>query len=176
MKWLVSALYMWVLILPILAQSKPTVNLDLGVLVLIDPLISGARVALPLTLVTRDESQVAKAHLETSFPSKTISFIGATSGAAAESVKLEIETQLVDSENGETILQIDISASEAIPQGVLLTLTFEVSKQVELGSEIKLKSLKQTSHSIEGQELETAGVDGSIRVLEPLHACLFYLH
>lgn len=160
--------------MPLPAQSRPTANLDLGVVV--ETVSPGEKVSLPLTLVTSGEPQVTRVSVEVSFPSRLFTFVEVSNGAAADSAGVEISIQSRDAEDEEKILQIDVAASAPIPQGVLLNVVLEVAQHVRLDSDIRVKNLKQTALSADGQPLETYGIDGSITVLSPVSACFFYMH
>ncbi|MBI2822605.1 MAG: hypothetical protein HYX74_10300 [Acidobacteria bacterium] len=176
-KFLNSALLFLVVIRPAadcLAQSKPAVNIDLGVV--IDTIPRGGNASLPVTLITVGDAQVAKITLDAAFPSKALSFLEATKGTAAESADAILETEVRDREDGEKVVQIQISAPRAIPQGGLVTLVFQTAHDVELESEITVRNLNQTAQSIDGEEIEAYGIDGSITLLTPAIPCFFYMH
>ncbi len=175
MKWSGLALLVW--LVPASLQAQPTVSVGLGV----DVITPGERVFLAVTLTTTDDPQVGKVFFEMSFPRKLLSFIEATKGRATETAGGEIKTQLRDSEGKieESILRVDVSASRTIPPGVLVKLAFDVSKEAKADSQIKLKNLKLTAQSLEGQPLEARGSDGSITVVSEApvsFACFFYMH
>ena len=172
------------------SQGQPGVNVDLGMVM--DSFLPGDQVSLPVTLVTRNEPQVAKISLEVAYPSELISFVEATLGSGAEAAGAEVTTELVESadpaetevETGQDepqelafkILRLDISASRVIPQGLLLNLTFEVSEQIAINHEIPLENLKQTAQSLDGQEIRARGLGGIIAPIEAIPACFFYMH
>ena len=77
------------------------------------------------------------------------------------------------------ILRVEVSAPQSIPQGVLLKLTFQVSEEAHTPSQIVLRNVKHSAESVEGEALETHGIDGTITVIaadSPFFACFFYLH
>ena len=41
---------------------------------------------------------------------------------------------------------------------------------------IKLKNVKQSAQTVDGQTLDTYGIDGSITVMLPAAPCFFYMH
>ncbi len=172
------------------SQGEPGVNVDLGVIM--DSFLPGEQVSVPITLVTRNEPQVAKISLEVAYPSALISFVEATLGSGAEAAGAEVKTQIVESADSagtemETgpdqsqdlerkILRFDISASHVIPEGVLLNLTFEMSEQIAINHEIPLENLKQAAESLDGQDIRARGLGGIIAPIEAIPACFFYMH
>jgi hypothetical protein len=178
---------MWVVLF---SQGQPGVNVDLGMIM--DSFLPGDQVSLPVTLVTRNEPQVAKISLEVAYPSELLSFVEVTLGSGAEAAGAEVTTELVESADPagtevETgldepqdlefkILRLKIAASRVIPQGLLLNLTFEVSEQIAINHEIPLENLKQTAQSLDGQEIRARGLGGIIAPIEAIPACFFYMH
>ncbi len=73
-------------------------------------------------------------------------------------------------------VRLEITASSVIPEGLLLNLTFELSKEITLNHEIPLENLKLMVQSLDGQEIRARGVGGAISPIEPIPACFFYLH
>ena len=73
-------------------------------------------------------------------------------------------------------VRLEISASRVIPEGLLVSLTFELSEEITLNHEIPLENLKQTAQSLDGQEIRARGLGGSISPIEPIPACFFYMH
>ncbi|MBI2822230.1 MAG: hypothetical protein HYX74_08400 [Acidobacteria bacterium] len=136
----------------------------------------GGNASLPVMLITAGDARVARITLEVAFPSKKLSFLEASNGSAAESADAILETEVRDTENGEKRIQIQISAPRAIPQGGLVSLVFQTAHDAELESEIKVRNLNQTAQSVDGQEIEAYGIDGSITLLAPATPCFFYMH
>ncbi len=111
---------------------------------------------------------------------------------APEEAGVETETELVDAPEAadadlemeleepvdleRKILILDISASSALPDGLLATLTFEVNDEIAINHEIHLENVSQTALSLDGQELRARGIDGTITSIEFIPACLFYMH
>lgn len=172
------------------SQGQPGVNVDLGMIM--DSFLPGDQVSMPITLVTRNDPQIAKIFLEIGYPSRLISFVEATLGRGAEAAGAEVKTELVETaESAGTgmemgvdepqdlelkILRLDISASRVIPQGVLVNLTFELSEEITLDHEIPLENLKLTAQSLDGQEIRARGLGGIIAPIEAIPACFFYMH
>ncbi len=172
------------------SQGQPGVNVDLGMIM--DSFLPGDQVSLPVTLVTRNEPQVAKISLEVAYPSELISFVEVTLGSGAGAAGAEVTTELVESADSVgsevelgldepqdlelKILRLDISASRVIPQGLLLNLIFEMSGQIAINHEITLENLKQTAQSLDGQEIRARGLGGTIAPIEVIPACFFYMH
>ncbi|MBI4483340.1 MAG: hypothetical protein HY652_10675 [Acidobacteria bacterium] len=171
------ALPLWLATTGVQAQGKSGVTVDVGV----DNTPPGKQAFLPVTLSTTDDFRTAHISLEISFPGKLISFREAIKGSAAESAGAEIKTRLKDSgDNAEqSLLQVEMSATEAISQGELLKLAFEVAKDAAAYTVIKLKNSKQKVRSVDGKTLEARGMDGVITVIPPdvpLYGCFFYMH
>ncbi len=93
--------------------------------------------------------------------------------AAAADLEMELE-EPVDLER--KILKLNISASTALPDGLLATLTFEVNDEIAINHEIHMENVSQTALSLDGQELRARGIDGTITSIEFIPACLFYMH
>ncbi len=93
--------------------------------------------------------------------------------AADADLEMELE-EPVDLER--KILILDISASSALPDGLLATLTFEVNDEIAINHEIHMENVSQTALSLDGQELRARGIDGTITSIEFIPACLFYMH
>ena len=190
MKWILLALSSGLMWVSLFSQGQPAVNVDLGMV--IDALGPGDQFSLPITLVTRNDPQVAKISLEIGYPSELISFVEATLGSGAEAAGAEVKTELVETaESAGTgmemgmdepqnlelkILRLDISASSVIPQGVLVNLTFELSEEITLNHEIPLENLELTAQSLDGQEIRARGLGGIIAPIEAIPACFFYMH
>jgi len=190
MKWIFAALLPGLMLVFLFSQGQPGVNVDLGIIM--DSFLPGDQVSVPITLVTRNEPQVAKISLEVAYPSELISFVEVTLGSGAEGAGAEVRTQLVgsaDSAGTETetgpdepqdlerkILRLEISASSVIPQGLLLNLTFEMSEQIAINHEILLENLKLTAQSLDGQDIRARGLGGAIAPIEAIPACFFYMH
>ena len=157
------------------AQSGPSISLDLGVVM--ETAAIGAKVAMPVTLVTNsEETKVERVTLQMSFPAKGLTFREATKGTALLSIDASIDAEVKDSENGEKILQLEVSAPGAMPQGTLVYLSFEIGHDIEPDTEIRMKNLKQSAQAVDGKALDTYGIDGSITVLTPAAPCFFYMH
>ena len=76
------------------SQGQPGVNVDLGLIM--DSFLPGDQVSMPITLVTRNDPQIAKIFLEIGYPSRLISFVEATLGRGAEAAGAEVKTELVE--------------------------------------------------------------------------------
>ena len=190
MKWILLAFSPGLVWVSLFSQGQPTVNVDLGMV--IDSFAPGDQVSMPITLVIRNDPQVAKISLEVGYPSELISFVEATLGAGAEAVQAEVKAELVEfaesagtetktnpNESQELELQtlrLEISAPRVIPEGVLVNLTFEMSEKFAINHEIPLDNLKQTAQSLDGQEIRARGLGGSISPIEAIPACFFYMH
>lgn len=175
MKEILPALIFMLTVVPVSSQGEPGVNLDLGVIV--DTFAPGDLVELPVTLVTRYDPQVGSVSFEVAFPAAVLSFKGAALGGAVKTEGAELNTQLRDGEDGERkILSVDISSTEAIGQGLLVMLTFEVSQEIAINHDIQLENLSQSSKSLDGGDLSARGLDGSITSIEFIPACFFYMH
>lgn len=49
-------------------------------------------------------------------------------------------------------------------------------KHVRLNTELKVKNVKRSAQTINGQLSEAYPIDGSITALAPMTACFFYMH
>jgi hypothetical protein len=181
MKWIFAALFPGLMLVFLFSQGQPGVNVDLGVIM--DSFLPGDQVSVPIILVTRNEPQVAKISLEVAYPSELVSFVEVTLGSGAEAAGAEVRTELVESTDSEgtervdrTILRLEIFASNVIPQGLLLNLTFEMSEQIAINHEILLENLKLTAQSLDGQDIRARGLGGAIAPIEAMPACFFYMH
>ncbi len=92
---------------------------------------------------------------------------------AGADLEMELE-EPVDLER--KILRLNISASTALPDGLLATLTFEVNEAIAINHEIHMENVSQTALSLDGQEVRARGIDGTITSIEFIPACLFYMH
>jgi len=180
MKWIFAALFPGLMLVFLFSQGQPGVNVDLGMIM--DSFLPGDQVSVPIILVTRNEPQVAKISLEVAYPSELISFVEVTLGSGAEAAGAEVRTELVESTDLEgtervdrTILRLEIFASNVIPQGLLLNLTFEMSEQIAINHEILLENLKLTAQSLDGQDIRARGLGGAIAPIEAIPACFFYM-
>jgi len=190
MKWILLALSTGLMWVSLFSQGQPAVNVDLGMI--IDALAPGDQVSMPITLVTRNDPQVAKISLEIGYPAELLSFVEATLGGGAEAAGAQVKTELVETvESAGTgmemgvdgpqdpelkTVRLEITASRVIPEGVLVNLTFELSEEIILNHEIPLENLELTAQSLDGQEIRARGLGGSISPIEPIPACFFYMH
>ena len=175
MKGILPALILLLVTVPVSPQGEPGVNVDLGVVV--DTFAPGDPVELPVTLVTRNDPQVGSVSFEMAFPAAVLSFKNAALGGAVEVEGAELTTGLRDGEDGErTILSVDVASAEPIGQGLLVTLTFEVSQEIAINHDIQLDNLSQSSTSLDGEDLRARGLGGSITSIEFIPACFFYMH
>jgi hypothetical protein len=157
-----------------LPQLEGPVTLEVGkVAATVSP---GEQVEVPITLVAPEATPVSRISFEIGYSPQQIFFISFQTGPAGDDAHAQLEVRSRDSEEGDQILIIDISAEQALPEGVLCTLTFEIPEGTELGSRIPVRNLKQTAETQEGQTLEVAGEDGYILFLGFLPACFFYMH
>ena len=174
MKTILPALMFMLATMPVSPQGEPGVNVDLGVIV--DTFAPGDPVELPVTLVTRYDPQVGSVSFEMAFPAAVLSFKEAALGGAV-SEGAALDTELRDGEDGEQkILSVEVSSTEAIGQGLLVTLTFEVSQEIAINHDIQLDNLSQSSKSLDGEDLRARGLGGSITSIEFIPACFFYMH
>ena len=176
MRLIAYGLTLWLGVTFVLGEE--TIAVDVGV----DTTAPGATTFLPVTLSGSQALPVTKILLELSFPSEALSFTK-VEASANQSAEVQIKTELgqskADDESREMVLQVDISAPHSIRQGEVLRLGFAVSEQAELYKVLKIRNVKQTVVSAEGQELETVGVDGVITVFpegSSTFACFFYMH
>ncbi len=175
MKTLLPALIFMLMTAPAIPQGEPGVNVDLGVIV--DTFAPGDTVEIPVTLVTRNDPQVGSATFEMAYPAAVLTFKDAVLGGAVPGEGAQLNTGLQDGKDPEKqILSVDVSSSDAIGQGLLVTLTFEVSEEIAINHEIELENLSQSSRSLDGADLRARGLGGSITNIEFIPACFFYMH
>ena len=132
-------------------------------------------------LSTTEDPLVGKVSFELSYPAELLSFVEANPGPGAESSGANIKTEVYNSQDdvGETILRVEVSAPRSIPQGVLLRLTFQVSEEAPTPSQIVVRNVEHSAESVEGEVLETQGINGTVTVISedsPIFACFFYMH
>lgn len=159
---------------PARAQSEGTVSVDLG-MGIAGP---GEHALVPVTLSTAHPSGVGKVSFEVSFPEEFLSFNSVIKTTAAESLQLDIETDLRET-GEEAVLQIELSSPASLPQGELIQLQFDLSLEAQPNQEFDVKSLEQRGETPQGEVLETRGSDGLIIVAvfgEAIPACFFYMH
>ncbi len=159
------------------AQDEPLASLDLGM----DAAIPGEDVSLLVVLSTTGAPKVGALRFEVLIPAQLVSFVDLSKRAGAESSGAGINAELIKPKEGsdEAIVRVDISSSSAIPDGVLVALNFDVSKQAEVGSAIMLKAGAVTARSVDGRQLAARALDGQIQILSDLPqvvACFFYMH
>ncbi len=155
-------------------QSEGLVSVDLG-MGIAGP---GEHAWVPVTLSAGHASRVGRILLEISFPRQFVSFNSATQVAAAESLRLDIKTELQEKE-GEDVLRIELSSPSPFPQGELIELQFDLSQEALPNQEFSVKNLEQRVETLEGEVLKARGSDGLIIVAvfgEAIPACFFYMH
>ena len=155
-------------------QSEGLVSVDLG-MGIAGP---GEHAWVPVTLSAGHASRVGRILLEISFPRQFVSFNSATQVAAAESLRLDIKTELQEKE-GEDVLRIELSSPSPFPQGELIELQFDLSQEALPNQEFSVKNLEQRVETLEGEVLKAGGSDGLIIVAvfgEVIPACFFYMH
>ena len=170
----IARVLFWIAVVSLPAMSAPAVTVEIG----IATAAPGEKISIPLSL-SPGEEQATHISLEISFPSKLISFVEASKGAANESREVSIKavSRPGDTGKGEDILRVEISSATPKPPGKLVQLAFQVSKQAELNDEINLKNLNVVVRKQDGTALEARGSDGLVTVLSgSLFACFFYMH
>ncbi len=156
------------------AQSEGLVSVDLG-MGIAGP---GEHAWVPVTLSAGHASRVGRIFLEVSFPRQFLSFNSATQVTTAESLGLDIKTEVQEKE-GEDVLRIELSSPSPLPQGELIQLQFDVSQEALPNQEFSVKSLEQRVETPQGEVVEARGSDGLIIVAifgEAIPACFFYMH
>ncbi len=156
------------------AQSEGTVSVDLG-MGIAGP---GEHALVPVTLSTAHPSGVGKISFEVSFPKELLSFNSVLKTTAAESLQLDITTDLQETA-GENVLRIELSSSSPFPQGELIQLQFDLSQEAQPNQEFDVKNLGQRGETPQGEALEARGSDGLIIVAifgGAIPACFFYMH
>ena len=156
------------------AQSDGVVSVDLG-MGIASP---GEHALVPVTLSAAHPSEVGRIAFEVSFPKELLSFNSVLKTTAAESLQLDITTDLQETA-GENVLRVEVSSSSPFPQGELIQLQFDVSEEAQPNQEFSVKSLGQRAETPQGEVLEARGSDGLIIIAifgEAIPACFFYMH
>lgn len=172
------AILLWLTLTSLPAQSQAVLTVNLGA----NAASPGERVTLPVTFSAPGDLEVGEVSFALSFPPALIRFIEAIKGPTAESGEIEIKAQLrhSDANEGEDILQLDVRASQRVPDGLLIKLAFEISEEAQAGSVIQLRNLKQTARSTDGKAMEARGTEGSVIVIPTdspaIFSCFFYMH
>lgn len=159
------------------AQDEATASLDLGM----DAAVPGEDASLLVALSTTGAPKIGAIRFEVLVPAHLVSFVELSKRFGAEDSRADINAELVQPTHGsdEAIVRVDVSSSNPIPEGLLVALTFDVSKQAQVGSVIKMKAGAVTARSVDGRQLRTSALDGEITVLSDLPqvlACFFYMH
>lgn len=168
--------FLFVLVIVVVSpQGAPGVNIDFGVLV--DTFTQGDTAEVPVTVVTRNDPQVGLVVFEMAFPATSLSFTDAVLGGAVDVQGAKLNTQVRDDGDGEQkILRVEISSTSSINQGLLVTLSFEISQDIAANHDIQLENLIQSAKSLDGNDLAARGLSGSITSIEFIPACFFYMH
>jgi len=161
------------------AQDEVAVTVDIGM----DAAMRGEQANLSVVIAATGAPKIGSVHFEVVLPTKMVSFVKLSKGAAAISSEAVTKTEVVKSPGGpdESILRVEVSASKPIPQGVLVSLTYTVAKKTPGPGDrkIPLKAGKVAVRSLEGGELPASAIDGTISVLSAnssVFACFFYMH
>ncbi len=147
-----------------------------------------SEVSLPLYFTAAPGLKVGSVSAEIKFPGKPLSFVKAeksgSSGAIGAQVKAEVSSEPKE-EGGLSTLKLTISAPEekatreALPDGVIAYLVFQLSKEAEADTEIVLQN-KASALTAEEQPKRVEPVlayEGKITVLgAPIISCFFYMH
>ncbi len=166
---------LWLVVGFVQGQSGSPVHLDLGM----DVAGPGQHVILPLTFSTDGSLTVTRIVLETSFSEQKLLYAETLPGTAVESVEIDIESRLVDSEDGEgqDRLRVEISSPQGLPAGELVRISFQISEDAELNEDILVRNVFRSIETIEGEGQQVSGADGVIAVIaNAFFSCLFYMH
>ncbi|MBI4443447.1 MAG: hypothetical protein HY649_08755 [Acidobacteria bacterium] len=155
-------------------QSQPTVELSLGS----ETTSPGAPAQVPVILFAR-ETKVGKVAGEVTFPKELLSFVGVARGSSGDEVNADISTKVIDDSGNSklSVLKLAVSATQDMPNGVLLTLRFRVSPDAEDGF-LKLAN-RLTAMSIGGEEIgniKTRDGEVSVSKMQVLVPCFFFTH
>ena len=156
------------------AQSQPTASLDLGIV--IDVVAPGGQLAVPLTLTTSEDPKIGKAAARIGYPGSQLTFVDATRGPAIEPLSPKVRAEVKDLEGGGKVVEVEISTAAPMPQGLLVSLNFQVAADIKPETEIQLRNLGQIIETTDGKKVQAYGIDGSIKILEPAAPCFFYMH
>ena len=156
---------------PMLAQAEAPVSVDMGIGVA-GP---GEEASVPVKLSMPDR-QVSGITFDVSFSKKLVSFRSVVKAPAGQAADLEIKTDLQAGEEEDT-LRVELLSSSAIPQGELVELKFEVSKEAKPNDEVTLQNRTQAARNAGGQPLPARGADGLITIVgDAIFSCFFYMH
>lgn len=160
---------------PLGAEAQQEVEVILGS----DLSVPGGDAFLPLTISAKGV-QVGKVTSEVSFPKKTLSFVEAKREEAGDQVEAEIKTEVKEASGSSelSVAQVTISAGKELPEGLLVTLKFKVSKSAP-ESDVKLKNVVKVV-SLRGEEIKGTKGNEAILTISPAKlpsvGCFFFTH
>ena len=157
------------------AEAQQEVEVILGS----DLSIPGGESYLPLRL-TASGVKVGEVISEISFPKDVLSFTEAKRGEAAEQSNAEIKAEI--KEAGENlalaVLRLTISSEEELPQGLLTTLKFKISKDAK-ATDFKIQNVVKVK-TPSGEEIKQAkGNEATLTISPPTLpsvGCFFFTH
>lgn len=163
------------LVFPQGAKAQKEMELTLGS----DLSVPGGDVYLSLTLTAKGV-RAGKVSSEISFPKILLSFVEAKRGEAGDQVEAEVKTEIKEGgKNSESsVAHVTISGSKELPEGILVTLKFKVSKtapetDVRLNNAVKALTLA-------GEEIQEAKGNEAILTISPAKlptvGCFFFSH
>lgn len=174
-----AGIIVWITAIGWLACSAAgqSVNLDL----LSDAATPGGEVAVPVYFSAAAPLRLGDAVLEISFPTDRLRYLRAEKGTQDDlaSAQLDVVQGQTSEASGEATLRIRISSPSGLPQGFLMKIVFHVSESIKGVEEIKILNVNQEAAGLDGQEIKSEGLDGSVTVLadlRPVTPCFFYMH
>ena len=147
--------------------------------------LPGQEISLPIYLEAAAGVEVGSIALNLVFPSQRVSFVGVQGSLVSEMVGAEItaEVRMSAEDESQTELQVALFTPEtgsqmAIPDGLLGFITFQLSEDAQLDTQIVLS--RQGSATTTGpgpRPVDALTIhDGVISVGEVVFACFFYMH
>ncbi len=157
--------------------AQEAVTVDLGT----DAVVPGEQTNISVVVSTEGAPKIGSIHFEAAFPPKILSFVEVSKSSGDRAPGLQVKAEVVSSPGhaDESILRVDLSAPEPIPQGPLVILKFEVAKDAPGDSQLTLKAGKTAARSVDGREIATQTIDATLTILAPnsdAFACFFYMH
>lgn len=157
-------------------NQQPEVTVNIG----ISTAKPGDQVQIPLTLSGPEQTPVGSLVEEITFPKDALEFVATETGLAADLSDAEIKAAAKNDSNL-TVLEITVSAKQALKAGILAYLNLNVPADAKKGS-ILIKARSSKAASVEGTPVPLGeGKDGEVTVFNtdeeiPVLGCFFFTH
>ena len=157
-------------------QSKPEVTVNIG----ISTAKPGEQIQIPLTLSGPEQTPIGSLVEEITFPKDALQFVATETGLAADISDAEIKA-VAKSDSNLTVLEVTVSAKQALKAGILAYLNLNVPADAKKGS-IPIKARSSKAASVEGTPIPLGeGKDGEVTVFDtgeeiPVLGCFFFTH